>query len=327
MTTWYAQSDGNWSEIAWNDDPDGQGESGTPAGNDTAHSNGHVVTIDGDLPDPITLDSPENATSDGFWVGADAQLTGDATIAPAGSLHVYNGGTAALSVAAGKTLHVYGIVQCNEGGTLNAANLVAYGGSSLTIAAYSEGEAWIVIFGNFYLAEGATLAIVSLPNVSGLRIAETGSLVAAAGATFEVQSGPGTRLQNDGAITLADGANVSWFGVLVRPIAAAEGWTEQERAQIRHRLGLDGDAIEPAASPQLGTLSADVADKTGFKLAADGLDRRFDGLARRRGFELPRDDGPALAAVLPQGGPGPRRADPRDLRRRRRDGRDGPAHQ
>lgn len=47
-------------------------------------------------------------------------------------------------------------------------------------------------------------------------------------------------------------------------------WTTDEKNQLRYRLGIDGTEAAPATNtPSLGTLTANVADKTGFSLAAD----------------------------------------------------------
>mgnify|MGYP001577035147 CR=1 FL=1 len=46
-------------------------------------------------------------------------------------------------------------------------------------------------------------------------------------------------------------------------------WSAAERNQIRYRLGVDGGTASPTASHNFGTVTALVADKTGFSLAAD----------------------------------------------------------
>lgn len=54
-------------------------------------------------------------------------------------------------------------------------------------------------------------------------------------------------------------------------------WTATERAQIRHRLGLDGAVNTPTGTVNLGTLSANVVQVSDDATAADNLEAAFDG--------------------------------------------------
>lgn len=78
----------------------------------------------------------------------------------------------------------------------------------------------------------------------------------------------GTTLQSDGS----GGYQFTVLSLANAPAGGGGGstdWTAAERNQLRYRLGIDGAAATPSAVPNLPVA---VADKTGFKLAADGLD-------------------------------------------------------
>jgi hypothetical protein len=77
-----------------------------------------------------------------------------------------------------------------------------------------------------------------------------------------------TGLQSDGA----GGYQFTTLALANAPSGGGGGtadWSATERNQIRFRLGIDGISGSPSAAP---VLPVTVSDKTGFKLASDGLD-------------------------------------------------------
>lgn len=197
MTTWYAQT-GNcaWTSVAWNDQPDGSGNSGTPTGGDTADLNGN---------DGIVLDvDPGNIAVQGATLRV-------------GSLTIYSNISlgCVLQVIEANTLQISGAWQISGRlEVLSQATLYSNGvlnvlaGGSLATAA----DGLFRNNGTITVETGGTVENCSLENSNEINVA--------AGAAW---SSPNQMSQlTGGHFHLDPASNVSFFGVPVRPVPAAQ---------------------------------------------------------------------------------------------------------
>lgn len=129
--------------------------------------------------------------------------------------------------------------------------------------------------------DGTTATPTATPSLGDVGITQTGADKVWASSTRALTDKAGFSLSAAGIDAIWDEARTGHttagtFGYyLDAPVSTAGGggaadWTTDEKNQLRYRLGIDGTEAAPATNtPSLGTLTANVADKTGFSLAAD----------------------------------------------------------
>lgn len=177
------------------------------------------------------------------------------------------------------------------GGGLTAAEVWSYADRALTdksgfgLAADQSGVT-IGAVNNVVAMGGTAINPAAIPDVNVVSI---GGMVAdpTASPSVDVASIVGTPLgpkvgPNLAAFFSNAGADTT---MVVDDLGRSADWSVAERSQIRHRLGIDGEAAKPAAAPSLSTFDGGsvasveapvtvgtVRDKAGYSLAPDGLD-------------------------------------------------------
>ena len=132
--------------------------------------------------------------------------------------------------------------------------------------------------------DGTTATPAATPSLGDVGITQAGADKVWSTTTRALTDKAGFSLSAAGVDAIWDEARTGHttagtFGYyLDAPVSTAGGagssdWTTDEKNQLRYRLGIDGTEAAPATNtPSLGTVDANVVDKTGFSLSTAGVD-------------------------------------------------------
>lgn len=202
-----------------------------------------------------------------YGAGTAGKIVGDALAA-----HTPQSGDAFSRLGAPAGASVSADVAAVKGDT--AAILVDTGTSGVVVAdktGYSLTQAFPTNFSSLAITVGGAVTAGTVSDKTGYTVStvqdKTGYALSAAGVDAvwdEARAGHTTA----GTFGYYLDAPVSTAGG-----AGSSDWTTDEKNQFRYRLGVDGTTAAPATNtPNMGTLTANVADKTGFSLSTAGVD-------------------------------------------------------